>query len=116
VLVVKMGPPHFEPLAASCVAGDIQICIDRTFGLDEEPEALAHVGEGRALGKVVVVPNCTMTPTLMPPRAVPPSTRCGTTCLQAPTSDWHRFRRSGWPGPESGISELAWGPAGMFPT
>ncbi|MGZ5299372.1 MAG: zinc-binding dehydrogenase [Actinomycetota bacterium] len=31
--------------------------MDRTFGLDEVPEALAHVGEGRALGKVVVVPN-----------------------------------------------------------
>jgi len=57
VLVVKTGPPHFEPVAASCIAGDIRICIDRTFGLDEVPEALAHVGEGRALGKVVVVPN-----------------------------------------------------------
>ena len=57
VLVVKMGPPHFEPLATSCVAGDVRIHIDRTFALDEVPEALAHVGEGRALGKVVVVPN-----------------------------------------------------------
>jgi NADPH:quinone reductase-like Zn-dependent oxidoreductase len=57
VLIVKMGPPHFEPLAASCVAGDVRIHIDRTFVLDEVPEALAHVGEGHALGKVVVVPN-----------------------------------------------------------
>ena len=57
VLVVKLGPDHFEPLAARCIAGDVQICIDRTFGLDQVPEALAHVGEGRALGKVVVVPN-----------------------------------------------------------
>ncbi len=57
VLVVKLGPAHFEPLAARCIAGDLQICIDRTFGLDQVPEALAHVGEGRALGKVVVVPN-----------------------------------------------------------
>ena len=57
VLVVKLGPAHFEPLAARCIAGDVQICIDRTFGLDQVPEALAHVGEGRALGKVVVVPN-----------------------------------------------------------
>ena len=31
------------------------IHIDRTFALDEVPAALAHVGEGRALGKVVVV-------------------------------------------------------------
>ena len=35
-------------------AGDIRISIDRTFELAEVPEALAHVGEGRALGKVVV--------------------------------------------------------------
>ena len=54
VLAVKEGPAHFEPLAELCVAGDVGIHIDRTFGLDEVPEALAHVGEGRALGKVVV--------------------------------------------------------------
>ena len=51
------GPAHFEPMADLCVAGDIDIHIDRTFGLDEVPEALAHVGEGRALGKVVVTPT-----------------------------------------------------------
>jgi NADPH:quinone reductase-like Zn-dependent oxidoreductase len=33
----------------------VRIHIDRTFTLDEVPDALAHVGEGRALGKVVVV-------------------------------------------------------------
>ena len=54
VLAVKEGPPHFEPLTELCVAGNIRIHIDRTFGLDEVPEALAYVGEGRALGKVVV--------------------------------------------------------------
>jgi NADPH:quinone reductase-like Zn-dependent oxidoreductase len=36
------------------VAGDISIHIDRTFGLDEVPEALRYVGEGLAHGKVVV--------------------------------------------------------------
>jgi NADPH:quinone reductase-like Zn-dependent oxidoreductase len=54
VLAVREGPTHFEPVAALCVAGDLDIRIDRTFTLDEVPEALAHVGEGRALGKVVV--------------------------------------------------------------
>ena len=54
VLVVRPGPAHFEPLADLCVAGDIAIHIDRTFPLDEVPAALAHLGEGRALGKVVV--------------------------------------------------------------
>jgi NADPH:quinone reductase-like Zn-dependent oxidoreductase len=57
VLVVKAGPAHFEPLADLCVAGDVSIHIDRTFTLDEVPMALAHVGEGRSLGKVVVTPT-----------------------------------------------------------
>ena len=56
VLIVKQGPSHFEPLADLCAAGDVRIHIDRTFSLDEVPAALAHVGEGRALGKVVVAP------------------------------------------------------------
>jgi NADPH:quinone reductase-like Zn-dependent oxidoreductase len=54
VLAVKEGPAHFAPVADLCVAGDLGIRIDRTFTLDEVPEALARVGEGRALGKVVV--------------------------------------------------------------
>jgi len=57
VLVVKEGPAHFEPLADLCVAGAVEIHIDRTFALDEVPAALAQVGEGRALGKVVVSPT-----------------------------------------------------------
>jgi NADPH:quinone reductase-like Zn-dependent oxidoreductase len=54
VLGVKEGPAHFVPVADLCVAGDVAIHIDRTYSLDEVPEALAYVGEGRALGKVVV--------------------------------------------------------------
>jgi NADPH:quinone reductase-like Zn-dependent oxidoreductase len=54
VLAVKQGPAHFEPVADLCVAGDLGIHIDRTYTLDEVPEALARVGEGHALGKVVV--------------------------------------------------------------
>jgi NADPH:quinone reductase-like Zn-dependent oxidoreductase len=54
LLVVKQGPTHFEPLADLCVSGQVGIHIDRTLGLDEVPNALRHVGEGRALGKVVV--------------------------------------------------------------
>jgi NADPH:quinone reductase-like Zn-dependent oxidoreductase len=57
VLAVRMGPARFEPLAELCVAGDVRIHIDRTFALDELPAALAYVGEGRALGKVVVSPT-----------------------------------------------------------
>ena len=54
VLAVKEGPAHFEPLADLCVSGAVKVHIDRVFPLDEVPDALAHVGEGRALGKVVV--------------------------------------------------------------
>jgi NADPH:quinone reductase-like Zn-dependent oxidoreductase len=54
MLAVKPGPAHFEPLAARCLAGAVTVHIDRTFTLDEVGEALAYVGEGRALGKVVV--------------------------------------------------------------
>jgi len=51
---VKEGPEHFRPLADKCVSGEVDIHVDRTFRLDEVPAALAHVGEGRARGKVVV--------------------------------------------------------------
>jgi NADPH:quinone reductase-like Zn-dependent oxidoreductase len=54
VLAVREGPVHFTPVAERCLAGDLRIHVDRTFGLDDVPQALAHVGEGRALGKVVV--------------------------------------------------------------
>jgi NADPH:quinone reductase-like Zn-dependent oxidoreductase len=56
LLVVRSGPAAFVPVAAQCVAGEIDIHIDRVFPLDEVPAALSHVGEGRALGKVVVEP------------------------------------------------------------
>ncbi|HEX5857186.1 MAG TPA: NAD(P)-dependent alcohol dehydrogenase [Microbacterium sp.] len=54
VLVVRQGPRHFSPLAEQCAAGDVRIHIDRVFALEQTPEALAYVGAGRALGKVVV--------------------------------------------------------------
>jgi NADPH:quinone reductase-like Zn-dependent oxidoreductase len=57
VLVVGQGPVHFEPLAEQCVAGNVTIHIDHVFSLDEVPAALARVGEGRAIGKLVVAPS-----------------------------------------------------------
>ena len=57
VLAVKEGPAYFEPLADLCADGEVDIRIDRTFTIDEVGTALAHVGEGRALGKVVVTPT-----------------------------------------------------------
>jgi NADPH:quinone reductase-like Zn-dependent oxidoreductase len=57
ILVARQGPASFGPVAERCVAGDVRIHIDRTFALDEVPQALEAVGEGRALGKVVVTPG-----------------------------------------------------------
>lgn len=54
VMAVRQGPAHFAPVAEAVLAGDVKIVIDRTFPLEELPAALMHVGEGRALGKVVV--------------------------------------------------------------
>jgi NADPH:quinone reductase-like Zn-dependent oxidoreductase len=54
VLAVRPGPAHFAALTDLCITGEVGIHIDRTFGLDDVAEALAHVGEGHALGKVVV--------------------------------------------------------------
>ncbi|TDL46530.1 NAD(P)-dependent alcohol dehydrogenase [Kocuria rosea] len=54
VLAVKQGPAHFTPLADRCIAGDVRIHIDRVFPLEQVPEALTYVGDGHALGKVVV--------------------------------------------------------------
>jgi NADPH:quinone reductase-like Zn-dependent oxidoreductase len=54
MLAVKQGPVHFEPLAELCIAGEVGIHIDRTYRLDQVAEALAYVGAGRSLGKVVV--------------------------------------------------------------
>jgi NADPH:quinone reductase-like Zn-dependent oxidoreductase len=55
VLAVRSGPEHFTPVADRVVAGDLTVHIDRTYSLDRVPEALSHVGEGHALGKVVIV-------------------------------------------------------------
>jgi NADPH:quinone reductase-like Zn-dependent oxidoreductase len=57
VLAVKQGPDHFTPLARQCVRGEVDVHVAATFGLDDAAAALAMVGEGRALGKVVVLPE-----------------------------------------------------------
>ena len=54
MLAVRTGPTRFEPLAARCGAGEIEVPIDSEYPLAQTAEAIAHHGEGRALGKVVV--------------------------------------------------------------
>jgi NADPH:quinone reductase-like Zn-dependent oxidoreductase len=57
MLAVKAGRDHFGPIAEQVAAGELRVHIDRTVTLDEVPQALADVGAGRALGKVVVEPG-----------------------------------------------------------
>ncbi len=54
MLVVHEGPEHFAAMTTKVLSGEVQVRVDRTFGLADVPEALAYVGEGRALGKVVI--------------------------------------------------------------
>jgi NADPH:quinone reductase-like Zn-dependent oxidoreductase len=54
VLVVQQEPSAFTPLAHLCVGGEVSIHVHRTYRLDQVAHALADVGDGRALGKVVV--------------------------------------------------------------
>ncbi|TFD87364.1 NAD(P)-dependent alcohol dehydrogenase [Cryobacterium lactosi] len=54
LLIAREGPAYFEPVAEQCAAGELGIHIDRTFPLHEAAQALSYLGEGRALGKVVV--------------------------------------------------------------
>ncbi len=56
MLVVREGPANFTPLADLCLAGEITTQVDRTYPLEETAGALARVGAGQALGKVVVTP------------------------------------------------------------
>jgi len=48
VLLVRQGPASLTQLADLCLAGEVDVRIDRTFGLDEVAQALAHHGQGRA--------------------------------------------------------------------
>ena len=41
-------------LASLLEAGTIRSVIDRTYPLEQAPDALAHLGEGHARGKLVV--------------------------------------------------------------
>jgi NADPH:quinone reductase-like Zn-dependent oxidoreductase len=54
VLVVQQGPSSFAPLADLCMRGEVSIHVHHAYRLDQVADALADVGEGRALGKVVV--------------------------------------------------------------
>lgn len=57
VLVVPSGPAHFDAIGERCATGELTVHIDRRVTLDDVPDALAAVGAGDVLGKVVVEPT-----------------------------------------------------------
>jgi NADPH:quinone reductase-like Zn-dependent oxidoreductase len=54
MLVVQPNPTDLLTVARLCLDGTIRTVIDRRYPLSEVPEALRHLGEGRAKGKLVV--------------------------------------------------------------
>ncbi len=56
LLAVREGPDHFAPVGRLIAEGDLETRVHRVCGLEEVPEAIRDVGEGRVLGKVVVTP------------------------------------------------------------
>ena len=55
LLAVRQGAQHLAPLVRLCQAGKIVTVIDRRYPLSEVPEALRHLGEGHAKGKIVAI-------------------------------------------------------------
>jgi NADPH:quinone reductase-like Zn-dependent oxidoreductase len=54
VLMVRPNKKDLLRVADMVVAGELRTTIERTYTLDGVPEALRHLGEGRALGKLVI--------------------------------------------------------------
>ncbi len=55
ILAVQRSESDLVEITELCQAGKIVPVIDRRYPLRDVPEALRYVGEGRALGKVVIM-------------------------------------------------------------
>ncbi len=54
VLMVQPSKADLERVADLALAGVLRTSIEETYPLEQVPDALAHIGEGRALGKLVI--------------------------------------------------------------
>lgn len=54
VLMVRPNKDDLLRVANMVVAGTLHTTVERTYPLEGVPEALRHLGEGRALGKLVI--------------------------------------------------------------
>jgi NADPH:quinone reductase-like Zn-dependent oxidoreductase len=54
VLMVRPNKEDLVRVGELVAAGTLRATIERFYPLDQVPEALRHLGEGRALGKLVI--------------------------------------------------------------
>ena len=54
LLAVPQNRADLLEISALCVSGEIKVVIDREFSLEDTPEAMWYVANGRAKGKVVI--------------------------------------------------------------
>lgn len=54
LLFHRPNPADLDILKSLCESGKIRPAIERAYSLEEAPEALGHLGAGKALGKLVV--------------------------------------------------------------
>jgi len=54
VLMIRTGKQDLSRIVDLVTTGRLRTAVERTYSLEEVPEALAHMGEGRALGKLVI--------------------------------------------------------------
>ncbi|GAA1890822.1 NAD(P)-dependent alcohol dehydrogenase [Asanoa iriomotensis] len=54
ILVVRPNTTDLLTMASLCVSGALTTHIDREYALAEVPAALRHLGDGHALGKVII--------------------------------------------------------------
>ncbi len=55
VLSVPQNREDLGPITQLCLEGKVQTVIDKRFALEEVPQAMRYVVEGRARGKVVII-------------------------------------------------------------
>jgi len=53
-VLVRPNREDLVRVADMVVSGELKTTVERTYPLEAVPEALRHLGEGRALGKLVI--------------------------------------------------------------
>lgn len=57
LLFWKPDPDDFKKIAELVAEGKIRTFIEKSYPLERVPQALAHLGDGKALGKLIILPD-----------------------------------------------------------